>query len=106
MHLFDLTGEVAAVLGGTGVLGGGLADGIARAGSAVGVLGRNTERGEARANTIRDEGGKGMFVSADALDRSSLAQARRLIEERFGPVSVLINAAGGNNPKVIVTPER
>ena len=44
--LFDLSGEVAVVIGGTGVLGGALAQGLAEAGAKVAVLGRNSERGE------------------------------------------------------------
>jgi NAD(P)-dependent dehydrogenase (short-subunit alcohol dehydrogenase family) len=104
--LFDLSGEVAVVIGATGVLGGGLADGLAGAGAKVAVLGRNAERGEARVKAIRDAGGEAQFFSADASDRASLAQARKAIEGAFGVATVLVNAAGGNDPKVTVTPER
>ncbi len=106
MHLFDLNGEVAVVIGGTGVLGGALAEGLAQSGAAVAILGRSAERGEARARAICDAGGKAMFAPADALDRNGLTEARRLVEEKLGSVSILINAAGGNNPKVIVTADR
>jgi NAD(P)-dependent dehydrogenase (short-subunit alcohol dehydrogenase family) len=106
MQLFDLKGEVAVVIGGTGVLGGELGEGLARAGAAVAILGRNSERGKARAKAIRDAGGKGFFTSADAIERNSLAEARNRVEQEFGPVSILVNAAGGNDPKVTVTAER
>ena len=66
MNLFDLTGEVAVVIGGTGVLGGALAEGLAAAGAAVAIVGRNAERGEARAEAIRRAGGKALFAAADA----------------------------------------
>ena len=56
-NLFDLTGEVAVIIGATGVLGGALAEGLAEAGAKVAVLGRNKERGEARVKAIQAIGG-------------------------------------------------
>jgi NAD(P)-dependent dehydrogenase (short-subunit alcohol dehydrogenase family) len=106
MKLFDLTGEVAVVIGATGELGGAIAEGLAQAGATVAVLGRNQEKGEARAKKIRDAGGKGAFFTADAIKRESLAAARTEIEKQLGPVTILVNAAGGNDPKVTVTAER
>jgi NAD(P)-dependent dehydrogenase (short-subunit alcohol dehydrogenase family) len=72
MNLFDLTGEVAVILGATGVLGGAIAEGLAAAGAKVAVLGRNVERGEARVRSIQQQGGSAEFFSADALDQNSL----------------------------------
>lgn len=104
--LFDLSGEVAVVIGATGVLGGALAEGLARAGAAVAVLGRNTERGEACVGRIVEQTGRARFFPADATDRQSLATAHRQIEATLGTPMVLVNAAGGNDPKVTVTAER
>lgn len=106
MNLFDLKNEVAVVIGGTGVLGGALADGLASAGANVAVLGRNKERGEQRVKQIRDAGGKAEFFSADAISRESLQKAREQIEKAFGPVTILVNAAGGNDPKVTIAGEQ
>ncbi len=103
MNLFDLKDEVAVVIGGTGVLGGSMAQGLAQAGAKVAVLGRNTERGEARAKEIQKAGGNAIFVSADAMDRESLRKAHSEIQQRIGHPTVLVNAAGGNDPKVTVT---
>jgi NAD(P)-dependent dehydrogenase (short-subunit alcohol dehydrogenase family) len=104
--LFDLTHEVAVVIGATGVLGGGLARGLAQAGAKVAVLGRNAERGEARAEAIRATGGTAQFFTADAMDRASVKAAHEAIAAQFGAPSILVNAAGGNDPKVTVTAER
>jgi len=76
VNLFDLTGEVAVVLGATGVLGGAMAEGLAAAGAAVAVLGRNAERGEERVRSIQKQGGTAEFFSADALDQGSLNAPR------------------------------
>src|ERR1700722_1953264 len=105
MDLFDLTGEVAVVLGATGVLGGAMAEGLAANGARVAVLGRNTERGEARVRSIQEKGGDARFFSADALDQNSLKAARHALSERLGDPTILVNAAGGNDPRVTVTPE-
>ena len=102
MSLFDLNGEVAAVIGATGVLGGAIAEGLGEAGAKVVVIGRNAERGGARVDAIKEKGGEAIFVAANASDKASLEAARAEIEEAFGPVSVLVNAAGGNDPKVTV----
>jgi len=104
--LFDLTGEVAVVIGATGVLGGALADGLAAAGAKVAALGRNSERGQARVNAIRATGATSEFFATDSMDRSSLKDAHEAITEVLGPPTILVNAAGGNDPKVTVTPER
>jgi len=105
MSLFDLSSDVAVVIGGTGVLGGGLAEQLAAAGAKVAVVGRSQDRGEARAATITKQGGKGAFFSADALSADSLKRAHSAIEGALGAPTVLVNAAGGNDPKVTVTPE-
>jgi len=105
-NLFDLTNEVAVVIGATGVLGGALAEGLAQAGAKVAILGRNAERGEARVRTIREADGQAAFFAADAMDRATLHAAHAAITDELGAPTILVNAAGGNDPKVTVTPER
>ena len=105
MNLFDLTEEIAVVLGATGVLGGAMAEGLAEAYAKVAVLGRNAERGEARVRSIRQQGGTAEFFPADALDKSSLKAARDAVLSRLGTPTILVNAAGGNDPRVTVTPK-
>jgi NAD(P)-dependent dehydrogenase (short-subunit alcohol dehydrogenase family) len=104
-ELFSLKGEVAVVIGATGVLGGALAEGLAGAGAKVAVLGRNEERGQARVKAITDKGGQAAFFSCDASAKASLAEAHKKIEAALGAPTILVNAAGGNDPKVTVTAE-
>ena len=104
--LFDLSGEIAVVLGATGVLGGALAEGLAGAGATVAVLGRNAERGEACVKRIANAGGTAKFFTADASDPASLKAAHSEITASLGAPSVLVNAAGGNSSKVTVVGDK
>jgi NAD(P)-dependent dehydrogenase (short-subunit alcohol dehydrogenase family) len=105
MNLFDLSGEVVVVIGGTGVLGGALASGLAANGAKVVVAGRNAERGGQRVEAITNAGGNAIFFEADAAQRDSLDDLLGNTRDHFGIPTVLVNAAGGNNPKVTVSPE-
>jgi NAD(P)-dependent dehydrogenase (short-subunit alcohol dehydrogenase family) len=102
--LFDLEQEVAVILGGTGVLGGAMAEALASAGARVAVVGRNADRGLERVRRIQAEGGRAVFQAADALDRNSLIRARDAIVGQWGAMSVLVNAAGGNRPEATLPP--
>lgn len=102
--LFDLSQEVAVVIGGTGALGGGMAEALAMAGARVAIVGRNAENGQKRVDAIQTAGGTAAFFAADALDRGSLTQARDAIAARFGGATVLVNAAGGNKPDATLPP--
>lgn len=106
MNLFNLSGETAVVIGATGALGGAMAEGLAQAGAKVAVLGRNAERGEACVKRIGKSGGLAQFFVADAMSRESLHQAHEEIEGAMGAPTILVNAAGGNDPKTTVTAER
>jgi NAD(P)-dependent dehydrogenase (short-subunit alcohol dehydrogenase family) len=103
-NLFDLSGEVAVVLGGTGVLGGAMAEALAAARAAVAVVGRNEQRGRERVQAIEAAGGKAIFQMADAMSRESLRQARDAILNKFGAITVLVNGAGGNKPEATIPP--
>jgi NAD(P)-dependent dehydrogenase (short-subunit alcohol dehydrogenase family) len=107
MDLFDLKGSVAAVIGGTGVLGGAIGHGLGRAGASIAVMGRSSERGEARVAALAAEGIRAIFIETEATDRDSLEAARVTVEERLGPVNVLVNAPGVNSstPFLEIQPE-
>jgi NAD(P)-dependent dehydrogenase (short-subunit alcohol dehydrogenase family) len=102
--LFSLEGRVTVVTGGTGVLGGAMARGLARAGAKVGVLGRHQEKAEATAREIEEEGGEALALPADVLDRGKLEDAREAVVEQWGRLDVLVNAAGGNMAQATLEP--
>jgi NAD(P)-dependent dehydrogenase (short-subunit alcohol dehydrogenase family) len=83
-----------------------MASGLAHFGAKVAVLGRNAERGQARVKKIISEAGTAQFFQVDALSRESLKAAHQAIQKSLGAPGVLVNAAGGNDPKVTVTGER
>jgi NAD(P)-dependent dehydrogenase (short-subunit alcohol dehydrogenase family) len=93
---FDLTGRVAVVTGGYGVLGGSIAEGLAVAGARVALLGRRREAAEAKADVIRRAGGDAVVLVADVLDDAQLTAARDELLSVWGRVDILVNGAGGN----------
>jgi 2-deoxy-D-gluconate 3-dehydrogenase len=96
MSLFDLKGRVALVTGGNGGIGLGMARGLAEAGAAIGVAGRNAAKSEAAAAELAKLGAKTAVVSGDVTDE---AQCRKLVEEtvaRVGRLDILVNNAGTN----------
>ncbi|GAB5404449.1 MAG: SDR family oxidoreductase [Aureliella sp.] len=103
-NLFDLSKDVAVVIGGTGGLGGAMADALAAAGAKVAVVGRSAERGAQRVDAIKSAGGSAIFQAGDVLDKASLTTARDSIQSQLGTTTVLINAAGGNHPKATLPP--
>lgn len=104
-NLFRLDDDVAVVIGGTGELGGMMAEALGSAGAKVAIVGRSAERGQARSARIREAGGEAEFFAADGLQAESLEQAREAIKKWAGqPASVLVNAAGGNRPEATIPP--
>ncbi len=104
LGLFDLSNSAAVVIGGTGALGGAMAEALAAHGAKVAIVGRNEERGQERVRAIQAAGGTAIYQAADVLDRVSLARARDAIQEQLGPISIQVNAAGGNKPGATLPP--
>lgn len=102
--LFSLQGKVALVTGGTGVLGGAIAHGLAAAGARVAILGRRAEVAAEVSAAIQAAGGTAMPAAADVLDEVQLRAARDAILQQWGSIDILINAAGGNSPDATVAP--
>lgn len=106
LKLFDLSGKVALITGGTGVLGSCMAEGLAAAGASVVVLGRRAEAGEKVVSTLRNNGRNAMAVCADVLKADQLEEANQKILKEFGTIDILINAAGGNMPGATIPPDK
>ncbi len=100
--LFSLEGKTAVVIGGTGVLCGEMALGLAKAGATVAVVGRSEEKGAERLAQIAAAGGKGFFVSADVADRTSLEGLLAEVVAKQGRVDILVNGAGVNSPTPVL----
>jgi len=95
--LFGLSGKVAVVIGGTGELCGAMAEGLAGAGAEVVLVGRNTEKAQARLQKIAAIGGKGWFHAAEATSRADLEALREAVLARSGRIDIVINGAGVNS---------
>ena len=93
MDLFDLSGRVAIVTGGNGGIGLGMARGLARAGAAVAVVGRNREKSREAASSL----GEGAFaVEADMTRAAEVRAMVAEVAERTGRIDILVNNAGTN----------
>ena len=101
-ELFSLEGKTAVVIGGTGVLCGEMALGLAKAGATVAVVGRSEEKGAERLAQIEAAGGKGFFVAADVADRTSLEGLLAEVVAKQGRVDILVNGAGVNSPTPVL----
>ena len=95
----DLSGQVAVVTGGTGVIGGMYARALAACGAKVAVLDLNEAAAQKVADEITAEGNKAIAVKVNCLDSASLNEAHDKVVAAFGPCDILINGAGGNNPR-------
>ena len=105
MRLFELSDEVAVCIGAGGALAGAIAEGFAQAGAKVAVVDLRLDAAEARAKLIRACGATAKAFQANAMEKDSLQQAHDAIVASFGGPTVLLNAAGGNDPKTTVGPD-
>lgn len=104
-RLFDITGKVVVITGGTGVLGKAIARYLAKEGAKVVILGRRAEAGEAIVADIKAEGGEAMFLKTDVMNQKVLEQNLADIVAAYGRVDSLLNAAGGNMPGATISPD-
>ena len=96
MKLFDLKGRVALVTGGNGGIGLGIATGLAEAGAAIAVVGRDQSKGEAAATQLRNRGVDSAFIAADVADETACRAMVRETVTRLGRLDILVNNAGIN----------
>ena len=101
----DLTGKVAVVTGAGGVLCGHFSKVLARAGAKVALLDLNREAAEAAAEEIRASGGQAKAYACNVLDGELCRTVADMVAEDFGPCDILVNGAGGNNPRATTDKE-
>lgn len=101
----DLNNKVVVITGGAGVLGSSWVDALAECGAKVAILDRSLESAEKKAIEVVANGKIAIGIEANVLDKASLKKAHEIILEKFGPCDILINGAGGNNPKGSTTKE-
>ncbi len=104
-NLFDIKDYVVAITGGTGVLGKTIARYLALNGARVIIMGRNEKVGHEIVEGITAGGGQCEFMRTDVLDEEMVRRNRDVIVARYGRVDTLLNAAGGNMPGAIISPD-
>ena len=102
---FDLSGRVAAITGAGGALCGAMADALGAAGVKVAVIDIDADKAEARVRAINAAGGSAQAFACDVLDGAALKDCCRAVCDRWGAPDLLINGAGGNDPRGSTTIE-
>ncbi|MDD6873044.1 MAG: SDR family oxidoreductase [Clostridiales bacterium] len=95
----NLTDKVAVITGAGGVLCSAFSKALAQCGAKVAVLDLNEAAAQKVADEITAEGNKAIAVKVNCLDSASLNEAHDKVVAAFGPCNILINGAGGNNPR-------
>ncbi len=95
----DLKGKVAVVTGAAGILCSMFAEALAANGASVALLDLNGERAKEVAEKICAEGGKAIGIETNVLQKESIEAAREEVLKAFGKCDILLNGAGGNNPR-------
>ena len=103
---FDLTGRVAVVTGGNGGIGRGIALGLAEAGAAVAVFGRNDEKNQRVLSELKAIGVPSVALKVDVTNRAGLQPALNRVENELGGISILVNNAGTVSLSCVVLQEK
>lgn len=103
--MYDFSGKVAVITGGAGVLCSAFAEVLAEAGASVAILDIDGQGASRVADAINEKGGRAAAFRADCLSRESLEEAHKAVLATFGETDILINGAGGNNPRATTANE-
>ncbi len=96
----DLNNKVCVLTGGGGVIGKALAMGLGSIGVKTALLDLNKEMADKVAAEVEAAtGSKSIGVEANVLDKASLENAKKVVNDTLGKINMLINGAGGNSPK-------
>jgi len=103
----DLNGKVCVITGGAGVIGVSIIKALASVGTKVAIVDINEELAKKVAAELAEEFNAEIIgVKANVLDKESLESAKAVINEKFGPIDLLINGAGGNSPQATTQVEQ
>lgn len=105
LQVDDLKDKVIVVTGGGGVLCSLMCEALASEGAKVALVDLHKENADKVATRIQQQGGIALGYGANVLDKESLRQCHELILKDLGPCDILINGAGGNNPKATTDKE-
>ena len=94
--MFNLEGRVAIVTGGNGGIGLGMAEGLAKAGAKIALVGRNSEKNAQAVSILEKQGVEVLSIEKDITEPTSGAEIASATEERLGSIDILINNAGSN----------
>ena len=104
MVSFDVSGKVAVITGGAGILCSVMAKELAEFGVKIALLDIDEKKASEIAAEINEKGGEAIGVGVDVLDMDSINKAKDIVMDRFGKVDILINGAGGNKAAATTGP--
>lgn len=102
----DLQGKVAVVTGGTGNIGGAFCRGLAANGAKVAILSRSANDDSEIVKTLRADGYEAIGISTNVTDLESIQAAKDKIIQQWQTIDILVNCAGGHDPRAITSPDR
>ncbi len=103
----DLNGKVCVITGGAGVIGISIVKALASVGVKIAIVDINeTLAIEVAGDLAKDFDTTIIGVKANVLDKESLEAAKAVINEKLGPIDLLINGAGGNSPQATTQSEQ
>ena len=105
-NLFDISGKVAVITGGSGVLGSNIAEGFLKAGVKVIIIGAHQDRVDAAVERLKKFGDDIWGTVCNVWDVDSLNKVKDSVLNKWGTIDFLVNAAGGNIPGGTLTPDQ
>ena len=107
MNELNLKGKTAVITGGAGLICSEMARSLASQGVKTVIIDLNNEAAVKVAGEIQKEfGTQAIGLSASVLDRESLSASKKIINEKFGDINILVNGAGGNSPAATTKVEK
>ena len=105
-NIFDISGKVCVITGGSGVLGGAIATYLLEQNAKVVILGSNQERLNTKLESLSKISDNVIGLVCNVLDKAKVEEACKEILNRWGTIDVLLNAAGGNIPGATIAEDQ